>query len=853
MVLCKINKNITKIIILLPFVLFFFSCNVTKHLKDSEKLLVENKIKLEDRKDIKKDAELNIYTINQIIKPNPNTKIIGIPISLKMYYLIDVKKRENFVEEKNTKCNERKNLKINKIGYKIKKTDRKKSVDSTHYSPNSRINRKISELENKKQKINQKKCDRYKWIKNLGENPVPYQINDEYKNKRKLNILLKNYGYYNSKIIITSKARKHNDKKMVVTYQINPGKPHLIDHINYNIEDRILSDLIIADSTNSKIKPGKRFDYNLIESERERISEYLKNKGYYKFTQEFIFFSIDTIGKQYLADITITITNPKDEYNEFFNHKKYYIHEVYIYPDFKPSLALKERENYFLKTDTILFYSKKNQKYNFIYNDIPNVNPQAIARNLYVAPDKLFNLNDINSSYRYLASLPLITITNIQIFERGNISNSNDTVPNYIDCEIRLTQDSIQSYEIAAEVTNTIGDIGIQSSIRYKNNNMFRNADIFDLKLNFAIKRATKLPYDTVETAGFNGFEYGLDIGLNFPRLLAPVPLKKFIKRSNPKTVFNIKYNKLIEPGYSTSVAGISFGYFWYSTNTIYNDFRPITGDFVKLINPTDRFMVWAEANNLIENYKSRFIFGSAYRFSFNNQMYSYKNDFFNISVYLKLIGNTLYAFNKWTDAQKVDSSYVVAGNSFAQFVKTDFDLRYYRKLNRKNDKFVFRLFNGIAYPYGNLNVVPFSEQYFSGGANGIRAWQERSLGPGTYNPEDTLLINKADIKLEGNFEYRMNLFGQLEGAIFIDAGNIWAINKQDQREGALFETKDFYKEIAVGSGFGLRYDLTIMVLRLDFGIKVVDPARPINRRLIRFHEYGHNEFILNFGIGYPF
>ncbi len=848
---CKLNKNITKIIIVYTGFTLFFSCNVTKHLKDSEKLLVKNEISIEKKNDLKKIGGLNVYDINEVLKPEPNTKI-----GLRSYYLIDVNKREKFVKERNQRCNERKNSRINKISKKLKKTEKNKiNADSPQLI--QKYNKKISKLESKKSKKEEKECSKFDWLKNLGEEPVLYDTNDEYRNKRKLKILLKNYGYYHSNISVTNQFKKHNNKKVIVTYRIIPGIPHTINNVSYIIEDSTLKSIIEGDSVNSELKTGLLFNIKYLEDERKRISDLLKNRGYFKFSQDFIYFTIDTIAKNYKTDITINITNPKNEKNEILKHKIYKINQVYIYPDFKPTIALKERENYFLRNDTIIFYSKTNQKFNFIYNDIPRINPQAITRGLYIEPGKLFRLNDIQATYRYLASLQIITITNIQLNEKTFDINKNDSTDALIDCEIRLTQDSIQGYEIAAEITNTAGNIGIQSNIGYKHNNLFRNTEVFDLKINFALKRITQnKAYDIVDTLGFfNSIEYGFDLNLNFPRLMAPVPLKKFIKRSNPKTTFNIKYNKLKEPGYSTSLAGISFGYFWYSTNTIFHDFRPVTGDFVKLIEPSVSFLDWIDENNLEENYENHFIFGSSYRFSFNNQLYTEKNNFFNLTVSTKLTGNTLSLYKKWTDAEKINGSYEVAGNTFAQFIKTDFDIRYYRKLKRKNDKLVFRLFAGTAYPFGNLNVIPFSEQYFSGGANGIRAWQERSLGPGSFS--DTLQdypTQRADIKLEGNFEYRMKLFGQFEGAFFLDAGNIWAVNKEDQRQGALFKTDSFFKEIALGSGLGIRYDLTIIVIRFDFGIKIFDPALPENKRFIPIYDqYDNEDWMFNFGIGYPF
>ncbi len=333
--------------------------------------------------------------------------------------------------------------------------------------------------------------------------------------------------------------------------------------------------------------------------------------------------------------------------------------------------------------------------------------------------------------------------------------------------------------------------------------------------------------------------------------------MKKFIKRSNPYTIVQVNYNFLERPDYTRSIAGVSFGYNWNSTKTISHSFIPINGDLVKLHNSTEEFLELIEKWNLEEVYDDRLVFGSSYRFTFNNQFVSQKRNFIFFSIYAKPAGNSLSLIMKMSDQEKEDGSYKIADNVFAQFIKTDFDLRYYRKLSREKDKLVFRLFAGIAYPYGNLKVIPINERYSSGGANGIRAWPIRTLGPGSYKSEDDSYPDQtSDIKLEANFEYRMKLFSILEGALFIDGGNIWAVNDQDTREGAIFEFNDFYKEIAVGTGFGLRFDLDFLVIRFDFGRKIHDPTRDINQRFILIRPDNLNltdVWSLNFGIGYPF
>lgn len=838
--------------------MMFFSCNITKSLKDNEKLLVKNKIIIVDNTIDTKDPGFEEYDIKQTIKPKPNTKFLKLPMKLWVYNLSKPEKVKEKVKRKNERCQKNKNKQISRVSKKIRPLEKEMKNSKINSSKYNRYNKRLLNLQNRKAKKEERKCNKLTFSQKVGEPPVLYTFNDEHINKRKIRVLLKNKGYYKPIIKVNSTSRKKNPKKITVNYKIIPGEAYLINKIEYSIEDPLIEKDVLADTAGAKIKKGSRLDTKLIESERKRISDQLRNKGYYKFSKDFIFFSVDTIGKNRLSDLVINIKNPLPENKDSSFHKKYKIRNVYIYPRFKPKEALVNKDNYYLKNDTIIFYSKKGLKYNIIYNDIPRINPKSLIRGLYIAPGKYYHTKDMIASYKYLASLQIIQIAKIDFIDVQVQSEENDSI-GYIDCEIRLTQDMLQSNTVAAEMTNTSGNLGIAVNNNYKHLNIFRNTEVLNLKLNFALKRITKNSEDSsyTETQGFfNSREYGGDLNIRFPRLVAPLPLKKFIKRSNPYTIVQVNYNFLERPDYTRSIAGISFGYNWNSTKTISHSFIPINGDLVKLHNSTEEFLEYIEKWKLEEVYNDRLVFGSSYRFTFNNQFVSQKRNFIFFSIYAKPAGNSLSLIMKMSDKEKEDGSYKFADNVFAQFIKTDFDLRYFRKLSREKDILVFRIFAGIAYPYGNLEVIPINERYSSGGANGIRAWPIRTLGPGSYKSEDIYPNQTSDIKLEANFEYRMKLFSILEGALFIDGGNIWAINDQDTREGAIFEFNDFYKEIAVGTGFGLRFDFDFLVIRFDFGRKILDPTRDINQRFILIRPDDMNitdVWSLNFGIGYPF
>jgi outer membrane protein assembly factor BamA len=243
------------------------------------------------------------------------------------------------------------------------------------------------------------------------------------------------------------------------------------------------------------------------------------------------------------------------------------------------------------------------------------------------------------------------------------------------------------------------------------------------------------------------------------------------------------------------------------------------------------------------------------YSLIFTNQNLQKSKDFIYFKFNSELAGNILYAAFKASGAEKTDGAYELFKVSFAQYALGDIDFRYYNILNPGN-KIVYRFFAGAGLPYKNSTALPFEKQYFSGGANSIRAWQVRDLGPGSYidTTHTTYSNQTADIKLEANLEYRFKLFWVLEGALFVDAGNIWAINNNDNREGAQFKFDRFYKDIAVGTGFGTRFDFSFFIFRFDLGIKTRDPEYPDGQKWVfGSRQLGRNDFVLNLGIGYPF
>ncbi len=845
--------------ILIIFVLLIsllFSCGLTKNIPENEYLLVKNKVEITNKHFSEKKSGFNESDIEQILKPRTNTKFLGIPVKLIINNLTDDKTaREKYLQNK-SKCEAKKSKKLKKINRKLRVYDKKTQNLSSDLRKYKRFSKKISRLQNKSDDINQNNCDKKHWTRRLGEEEVLFTVNDRYRNLSKIKIFLKEKGYYNSDIRILTKKRKFNEKKIKVIYKIALKKVHKINIIHYEINDTSVKKIVLNDTLHSLLHRGNRLDVNVLEDERERISDLLRSKGYYNFSKDFISFSADTISKHKLDELFVYIKKDTTEISRTA-FKKYKIKDVYIYSYFEAQKALTDKDAYFLTFDTLIYYDKNDIKYHFLYNKMPRINPRAIIRGVYIKPGNYFNQKDVNATYRYLASLPIIRIANVK-FSEIKTDNNSDTIA-FLNCEIRLTQSKLKTINTSYELTNTSGNFGIGGTFSYTHKNILRNSGVLNVVSKVAFKRLTKnksfLESDT--TSFFNSREYGINFSLNFPRLMAPVPMKKFMKRSNPKTIISANYNFLERPDYTYTVAGGNIAYSWNSTRTISHIFSPVTADVVDLRNAGADFLELIRILQLEDTYETHFVFGSSYKFVFNNQSLRGKRNTVFLMLNTKLAGNSFSGMMNWLDKPKVNGSYEINNIVFAQFIKEDIEFRFHKKLLRENDKIAFRFFAGAAFPYGNLKVMPFGERYFAGGANSIRAWQNRSLGPGSYVLNDTLESypnQTADIRLEANIEYRMKLFWKLEGALFVDAGNIWAINDEDIRPGAKFNFNTFYKEIAVGTGYGLRFDLGFVLLRADMGIKLIDPSLPLNQRWIYGNKkFGYDDWTLYFAIGYPF
>ncbi len=687
------------------------------------------------------------------------------------------------------------------------------------------------------------------WLRKIGEEPVVYDKFETLATEEQFRKYLESKGYYHAIVTDTVKIKK---RKADVTYNIKLNKPYIIHRINYFFEDTSLRPLIMADTSQSLIHPGQIFDKDILQRERIRIEDYLRNRGYYKFSKEYIYFDAVKLPDVYQIDLTLGIKKftevTQDSTNKPTEHRQYRINKVYIHPNFSSALMFSDTLTEQPPQDTLLYENME-----FLYSGKLKIKPSVITQSDYILPGELYKLDNVNKTYQHLSSLGIYKLVNIEFNEPKN--GKIDSLGRYpLNSDIELTRRKVQSFQLETLGTNSSGDLGARENFSYYNWNLFRGAEVFQVRLTGAIE-AIRNP----ETNALSYMhETGVQASIKIPKFLLPLRTKGFVKKFNPKTTITSAYNYQDRPEYVRTIANATFGYLWRGNSYVTHNFSPFELNYVRLpfIDST-YYANYIEPNNFLKSsYINHLVGDMRYSFEYTNQDIEKKRDFIYLKVSLESAGDLLYAYSKLTDRKKspVDNSYHYFGVPFFQYFKTDIDFRHYNVIDQGN-KIVSRLFIGVGYPYGNSISLPFEKKYFAGGPNGIRAWSTRSLGPGSYSGDTVGYPNSmADMKLEGNVEYRFHLFWKLEGALFVDAGNIWSVRNEPTRPGAEFKWNTFYKDIAVGSGFGTRFDFSYLLIRFDFGIKLRDPGiQNGNKWIIANRPFKLSDFTVQFGLGYPF
>jgi outer membrane protein assembly factor BamA len=686
------------------------------------------------------------------------------------------------------------------------------------------------------------------WLRNIGEEPVIYDKIQTEKSKEQLQDYVASKGFFDSRVSDSVRTIK---RKSDVFYDINLKSPYTVRNLYYEIADTTIEKLFYFDSINCLIQRGKPYDADVLQAELLRVERYIKNHGFYGFSADHISFSVDSTIGNHQVNINYVIKKfaKVDNYNRitYIPHPLYRIKDIFIYPDFVPKEMIEGGDSYLKNLDTINYkgyYFITGQKKAQLKYDL-------ILQTFYLKPGSVFNITNTEQTQSHLMTLKAYRLVNI-FFSDTDAPESTQGSELYLNCHVQLTLLSQQSFNIEVEGTNTAGNPGGALNLVYQHKNLFRGAELFSMKLKgaFEVIAQKDAKLQSIQ-------EYGFETSLRLPKFLVPfLKTEGFIRNYNPTTTIVAAYNFQDMPIYSRRMANATFGYNWSGHSYRTHIVNPIQLNLVKMESIDTAFQKQIDASSYLANsYKNVMIVGGNYSFIFNNQKIQKSRDYWFLRVNAEAAGNLLSVASRLAGVRKAEGSYIILGQPFAQYIRTDLDLRYNVILNDASSV-VYRGFIGMGIPFGNSKAIPFVKQYFGGGANGIRAWQVRSLGPGSYVVPDTInFINQtADIKLEANVEYRFKLFWILEGALFLDAGNIWTFNEDVSRPGSMFRFKTFMNDIAVGTGTGFRFDFKFVTARLDIGMKLRDPSISGKSRWIpASREFVRNDFTFVLGIGYPF
>lgn len=697
-----------------------------------------------------------------------------------------------------------------------------------------------------------------KWLRTkVGKPPVILDTSLVSTAAKQMGLYLNNLGYFHS---LVTDSVVYKKKKATVVYRIETAKPYRIRNITYSIADTQIARFLYRDTARTLIKTGNNYDTYVFDEERTRITSNLRNFGFFRFAPNFIKYTIDTNLRSHQLDLTLEVVNsvvPQPGAFSTFRiipHRRFFVNKIYIYPEYDHVNPF--RGNY----DTIVLryrISSKNEQENeyiFLNHNDFEVKPRTIAQAIMVAPGTHYNLQSVNQTYSQLAGLQVFKYINLQFREVPGAISRPLAYRDLIDCHIELSKKDIQGFSVTTDGTNSSGALGVQANVGYQHYNLFKGAQLFRINLSGSLQMQATDGFS--DSKFFNTIEFGVNSSLTFPQFLIPFRQQRLYNHFRPKTIISLGYNYQLQQHFNRHISNITFGYSWQQNVEIQHLLNPIEFSLVKIFKDSyfDSVLNTQKDNRLKNQYTDHLIAGLKYTFTYNSQKLNKSKDFIYIRSNLETGGNVLYLANLvlYGPADQANP-YKLLGLPFAQYVRPDFDFRYYDVMR---DKFslVYRFYGGIGIPYGNVNVLPFEKTFFAGGANGMRGWRMYALGPGSYeNLDEGSSFNQiGDIQLEANLEYRFPLYDWIRGAFYLDAGNIWLLRESPDLPGGKFIFSEFLGQVAIDVGVGLRFDFDFFIFRFDPAIAIKKPTYPKGDRWT-VDKLQLKDVVWNFGIGYPF
>ncbi|MGV3588404.1 MAG: BamA/TamA family outer membrane protein [Adhaeribacter sp.] len=808
------------------------SCVPTQQLAENEKLLY--KIKLRGVEENDPNRIIALY------QQRPNRKVLGATPYLSIYYFgkkfYNPKKIEQRLAEKRAEMDQR----IKRAG-----TD------------TSRIEKLLQKREKKVSRIT-KHLEEGNSIMLIGEPPVIYDSLKAQATLQQIHNYLNSKGYFKHEASFTTETQ---NKKLTLTYNIQENVPYTYSQVNYNIKDKAVAAIIDSTRAEALVKVNQHYDEEVLVNERDRIELLLKNLGYYQFKKQYIVADVDTSFEPNQVRLQITINND----NDTIPHQLFRLGKVY----FKADANL---ERFGLERDTVLF----NRNYYLAYNH--RISPRIIDKKIALRPGQRYSLRRTSITNRLL--------TNLDMFRFLSINYQVDTLnPALLTANINANPSRRFQETTEAGLSYSANLPGPFGNLRLTARNIFGGAELFEVGVRGGLEGQFALN-GRGDNAQRPGSVYTTELGANmaviFPQFLMPFNTNRLFIRYSPRTRVNLNYTYIDRQEFTRTNQQTTFDYIWQISNQLQHVFTPfdISINSTHNINPgfSQRLInARPEQNREVpttyeKSFASSFISSMNYTRVYNTNNYNHTLDAVFTRFFVEESGVLGGLVFRGKDSISLGNDYL----KVFKYYRFNTDFRRYFKLAHTTF-LVSRLNIGLARAFDKNDYLPYDRYYYAGGGTSVRAFRPRRLGPGSYFPisrdslgrleleadgvtyrRDIQSEQQGELLLEGNLEYRFNLFSFVNGAVFLDAGNVWMLTKDPARPGSQFEFKDFWKEFAVGTGFGLRFDFTFLIARIDLSAKVYDPSLPLGKRFVLdktaiFKTDNYYNMAFNLGIGYPF
>ena len=680
--------------------------------------------------------------------------------------------------------------------------------------------------------IRQKSNSKLFWLNRLlqkkGNQPVVFDSLLAQQSCNDLAKAMQNRGYMRAYVTMETQTKK---KRLKATYTLHPGERFYISSFQYDIQDTAVATLLQPIlKTHLESTP---FTVAALDSERKRITKYLNDNGYYRFNKDFIFYSADSTVNDRQIDIT-----------------------MHLMP-YKANNDAPETPHPRFRINNITYEGGDSTGLHLRNNVLENTT--AMEKGKY------YSAADLQKTYNNFGRLGAVRYTNIRFTENEEARVTAKRLPEQeqevtqneerlLDCNIQVSNNKPNTISFQPEGTNTAGDLGAAASLTWQNRNLFHGSELLSIQLRAAFEAITGLEgYDD-----HNYKEYGVEARLEFPRFLAPFLSRRFKRRSTATSELSMGWNMQNRPEFHRRLFSAAWRYKWTnSTHTTTYSLDLVDVNYIRMPWVSETFKrdyideTSSSRNAILRyNYEDLFILRTGFGISYSDSRQS-------LRAHIESAGNLLYGISSMLKSNKnADGQYTLFNIAYAQYAK--FDIDYSRQIPvGENSQLVLHAALGIAYPYSNSKVLPFEKRYFSGGANSVRGWSVRELGPGSFRGTDGKIdfINQTgDMKLDLNAELRTPLFWKFYGALFVDAGNIWTLRNYEEQPGGQFRFDLFYKQLAAAYGLGLRLNFSYFVVRFDCGMKAVSPVYDDHKEHYPiFHPKLKRDFTFHFAVGLPF